>query len=176
MSDVKKSISTVFPVPPPIVAYNLPMNHHISYDDYNGSYSRGRWRTAKEETVKATIGTALARTYAFVSYCISVPPGDRSVRTQRTSSTQVVATIGVVDDCMKITSAWYTSKSVLYHVPEQVTPGSVLAMNLALSTVKPRSNPLNGVQVLLAPAPKVTFCAETPGCVDGSGHPLALCY
>lgn len=60
----------------------------------------------------------------------------------------------------------------MYHVPEQVTPGSVLAMNLALSTGKSRK--LNDVQVLLAPAPKVTFWAETPGCVDGSGHPAVL--
>jgi hypothetical protein len=177
MSDVKKSISAVSPSPSPIVAYNLLVDHHISYDDYNGRcLSLGRRRTAKEEAAEATVGTALARTYAFVSYCVGVPPGDRSVRTQRTSSTLCVATIGVVDDCMNITSAWHTSKSVIYHVPEQVTPGSVLAMNLALSTVNPRPNPLNGVQVLLAPAPKVTFRAETPGCVEGSGQPLAPCF
>jgi hypothetical protein len=176
MSDVKKYVSAVSPSPSPIIAYNLPMNHHISYDDLNGRCLRGRRRTAKEEAAETTIGTALAHTYAFVSYCVGVPPGDRSVRTQRTSSTLCVATIGVIDDCKNITLAWYTSKSVMYHVPEQVTPGSVLAMNLALSTVNPRPNPLNGVQVLLAPAPKVTLRAETPGCVDGSGHPLALCF
>jgi hypothetical protein len=70
-------------------------------------------------------------------------------------------------------SAWQTNKSVMYHVPEQVTPGSVLAVKLALSTVKPG---LSGVQTLLAPAPKVTLRDWTPGCVDGSGHPLALCF
>jgi hypothetical protein len=99
MSDIKKSILAVSPSPSPIVVYNLPINHHISYDDYDGRCLRRR-RTAKEEAAEASIGLALARTYAFVSYCIGVPPGDRSVRTQRTSSTLCVATIDVVDDCI----------------------------------------------------------------------------
>ena len=72
MSDAKKSISVISPLPSPIVVYTLPINHHISYDDYNGRCLKGGWRTAKEEAAEATIGTALACTYAFVSYCIGV--------------------------------------------------------------------------------------------------------
>jgi hypothetical protein len=173
MSDVKKSMSAVSPSPSPVVAYNLLTKHHISYVDYNGQCLRGRRRTAKEDAAEATIGTALALAYAFVSYCVDAPPGDHSVRTQRTRSTLCIATVGLVDDYIDITSAWHARKSVIYHVPEQVTPGSVLEMNLALPTGNPT---FSGVQVLLEPAPRVIFCAETPGCVEGSGHPPALCF
>jgi hypothetical protein len=152
------------------------MNYHISCDDCNGRCLRGRRRAAKDNAAEATIGTALARTYAFVSYCVGVPPEDRQVRTHRTSSTLVVATVGDENDYMNITSAWHMSKSAIYHVPVQVTPGSVLATNSALVGTNPRFNPLVGVQVLLALAPKVTPFSWTLGFVAGFGHPVALYF